>query len=106
MEVTQPFILQDQSLIAKLAVVSLAKIFEGDTKEREKLHEACTRCGLFYLDLVDHHELLADWQDNLKFTKYNYNQTIELKTNNDRKTDIYGYVRSVFSLSWKLLTQS
>jgi len=62
---------------------------ENDT-ESKKLLNACRTQGFFYLDLTSDSELCKQWEDMLEVMKQYFEQSLEVKMQDARKSDNYG----------------
>lgn len=62
---------------------------ENDT-ESKNLISACRNYGFFYLDLTSDKELCKLWDDMLAIMKHYFEQSLDVKMQDARRSDNYG----------------
>ena len=76
--------------IASLSTISLEKLLAKDADESSKLFDACRNHGFFYLDLSRVGKIVEDWRELLSFMAEYFAQPIDVKMQDDCKSDVYG----------------
>lgn len=74
----------------QLSSISLLRLQNDDATEKEKLFQACSNDGFFYLDLRDHERLLSDYESLMDIIKRYFDQTVGEKMKDDHKSDTTG----------------
>nr|WOZ30799.1 McfN [Coleophoma empetri]BAN91496.1 putative 2OG-Fe(II) oxygenase family oxidoreductase [Coleophoma empetri] len=74
-----------------LSSLSLSQLEANIPEESKRLFEACVNEGFFYLDLRDHKQLLSDYDALLEIMKNYFDQSLDQKMKDDRKSDTVGY---------------
>ncbi|RDL32345.1 Clavaminate synthase-like protein [Venustampulla echinocandica] len=80
-----------QSEHSQLSSLSLSRLEDNNPEESKRLFEACVNDGFFYLDLRNHKQLLDDYDALLEIMKTYFDQPLDQKMNDDRKSDTVGY---------------
>jgi isopenicillin N synthase-like dioxygenase len=80
-----------QAEISQLSSLSLSRLEDNNPEESKRLLEACAQDGFFYLDLRDHKQLLADYEALLEIMKHYFDEPLDQKMKDDRKSDTIGY---------------
>ena len=77
---------------AYLPKLEWSKLQRKDPVEVEKLLSACQTYGFFYLNLVtpESDQVVRDWKGVLEFMDMYFDQPLEKKMLDDRKSDTYG----------------
>nr|POF02156.1 oxidoreductase vrti [Quercus suber] len=83
----------DSVIVSKsLTTVSLDGLRAGNETENKKLLGACRTQGFFYLDLSSDVELCAAWEAMLARSKDYFEQPLDVKMQDARSSDNYGYL--------------
>jgi len=77
-----------------LTTISFDRLRGGDDTESQKLLAACQGQGFFYLDLSSDPELCALWEGMLARMKNYFDQPLDVKMQDSRNSDNYGYIHS------------
>ncbi|EPE34348.1 Clavaminate synthase-like protein [Glarea lozoyensis ATCC 20868] len=80
-----------QAESTQLSSLSLSRLEGNNAEESKRLLEACAQDGFFYLDLRDHKQLLVDYEALLEIIKQYFNEPLDQKMKDDRKSDTIGY---------------
>ncbi|CEJ93513.1 hypothetical protein VHEMI09095 [[Torrubiella] hemipterigena] len=75
-----------------LPTIHLDLLRSGDASESQKLLGACQNQGFFYLDLSSDPELCDLWKGMLARMKDYFDQPLDVKMQDDRSSDNYGYI--------------
>ncbi|KAJ5752418.1 hypothetical protein N7520_009335 [Penicillium odoratum] len=82
----------DYEVVAKsLHTIHLDILRAGNAAESKKLLRACQTQGFFYLDLTSDVELCKQWEDLLLVMKRYFKQPLEVKMQDAKGSDNYGY---------------
>ncbi|KAF2241165.1 Clavaminate synthase-like protein [Trematosphaeria pertusa] len=79
------------SPLLTLPTIRLDHLRSGDTSESKKLIDACRNWGFFYLDLTSDDVLCRQWEEMLVAMKDYFEQPLDVKMQDARQSDNYGY---------------
>ncbi|KAF2462903.1 Clavaminate synthase-like protein [Lindgomyces ingoldianus] len=79
------------SPLLTLPTIRLNHLRSGDAAESKKLIGACRNCGFFYLDLSSDDILCRQWEEMLASMKDYFGQPLDVKMQDARQSDNYGY---------------
>jgi len=78
------------NIVAHLPTIDLKKLLCNDSEETAKLWQACESFGFMYLELGECGSLMEDWKNVLRVMQMYFDQPLDVKTKDDRKSDTWG----------------